>query len=320
MLAAISKGAVMSSVYGRLPVSGHYLRKRLRYAGFALRLAIFALVLLFATMAIFRLGGIGPQALIALLLLVAFIAATALLISVWGLVRVWYRGVDGGRTVVAACCLSLLVLFPFTAVTYLAFVNPRANAAYTEALAPEGVAPTATPARTSWQAVFAAPIAPEQPSIVSGRRFIAEAPRVYQAARMVAEDSGWQIEAVVADDPSQPAAPEPAEGDLGISGLTGIPIPTPRAQIDRSVAPADPLAVPESTQYRIEAVRRDLLFALPSDLVVRIAEDDGDTYVDMQSVSRFTGIDLGENRRIIEGFLADLDMAMAGLETLETTD
>ena len=310
----------MSSVYGRLPVSGHYLRKRLRYAGFARRLAAFALVLLFSTMAIFRLGGIEAQPLIALLLLVACIAAVALLISVWGLIRVWYRGVDGGGTAMTACCLALLALLPFALVTYLAFVNPRANAAYTDALAPEGIAPTVTPARTSLQSIFAAPIAPEQPSVVSGRRFIAEAPRVFQAAQMVAEDSGWQVEEIIAGDPSAPAAPEPAEGDLGISGLTGIPIPTPRAAVDMAATPEDPLIVPESSQYRIEAVARDLVFGLPSDLVVRIAEDDGDTYVDMQSMSRFTAIDLGENRRIIERFLTDLDTAMAGLKTLDAGD
>ncbi|NDV85940.1 DUF1499 domain-containing protein [Aurantimonas aggregata] len=306
----------MSSVYGRLPVSGHYLRKRLRYASFARRLAAFALVLLVAAMVIYRLGAIAPQALIGLLLLVAGVASVALLISVVGLIRVWYRGVDGGRTAMSACFLSLVALFPFALVTYLAFINPRANAAYTEALAPDGVAAAAvTQPPTGWRSFFAAPAAPEQPSIVSGRRYVAEAPRVFQTARMVVEDSGWQIGEIVVGDPSLPAPPEPAEGDLGISGLTGIPIPTPRDSIDLEAA-ADPYAVPESDQYRIEAVARDLLFGLPSDMVIRIAADDGDTYVDMQSMSRSTGIDLGENRRIIEGFLADLDTAMAGLETI----
>lgn len=306
----------MSSVYGRLPVSGHYLRKRLRFAGFARRLAAFALVLLVTAMVIYRLGAIAPQALIGLLLLVAAIASVALLISGVGLVRVWYRGLDGGRVAMGAFFLALLTLFPFALVIYLAFVNPRANAAYTEALAPEGVQATvAAPPSDSWTSFFAAPAAPEQPSIVSGRRFVAEAPRVFQAARMVVEDSGWEVEAIVAGDPSQPAAPAPAEGDLGISGMTGVPIPTPRDSVDLEAA-ADPFAVPESDQYRIEAVARDLLFGLPSDMVIRIAADDGDTYVDMQSVSRSTGIDLGENRRLIEGFLADLDTAMAGLESI----
>jgi hypothetical protein len=310
----------MSSVYGRLPVSGHYLRKRLRFAGFARRLAAFALVLLVAAMVIYRLGAIAPQALIGLLLLVAAVASIALLISVVGLMRVWYRGVDGGRTAMGACFLALLALFPFALVTYLAFVNPRANAAYTEALAPEGVAATvATPPSTGWRSLFAAPTAPEQPSIVSGRRYVADAPRVFQAARMVVEDSGWQVEDIITGDPSLPAAPEPAEGDLGISGLTGIPIPTPRDSVDMEAA-ADPLAVPDSDQYRIAAVARDLLFGLPSDMVIRIVADDGDTYVDMQSMSRSTGIDLGENRRIIEGFLTDLDTAMAGLETIAAGD
>ena len=61
-----------------------------------------------------------------------------------------------------------------------------------------------------------------------------------------------------------------------------------------------------------------MIFALPSDMVVRIAEDGDETFVDVESTSRDTGIDLGQNRRFIERFLTDLDAAMSGLETLDT--
>ena len=46
-------------------------------------------------------------------------------------------------------------------------------------------------------------------------------------------------------------------------------------------------------------------------------QEGGETFVDLRAVSRATGLDLGQNRRFIEAFLADLDLAMSGLETIE---
>ena len=65
----------MNSIYGRLPVSGHYLQKRLRFAGLARGLAAFAIALMVAAVVFYRLGWIVPQALIGLLLLVGGRAA-----------------------------------------------------------------------------------------------------------------------------------------------------------------------------------------------------------------------------------------------------
>ncbi|MEC5321853.1 DUF1499 domain-containing protein [Aurantimonas sp. A3-2-R12] len=310
----------MSSIYGRLPVSGHYLRKRLRLAGFARRLAAFALMLLVTSLAIFRLGAIVPQALIGLLLLTAGVAALALLISLYGLVRVWFQGVAGGGAALGAFVLASIVLSPFAYTAYLAAVNPRTNAAYTDGLDPDGPAAVIEPQAPADAPVVAAPEAAlAEPSVVPGRRFVATAPRVYAAARVVLDDLGWQVGGVVAEGPASAvvAAPELAGGDLGVSGAGDIPIPTARAGIDAEAAP-DPLDRPDSEQYRISAIARDLLFALPSDISIRIVQDGDESFVDLQSVSRSIDVDFGQNRRFIERFLEDLDTAMAGLETVDT--
>jgi len=310
----------MSSIYGRLPVSGHYLRKRLRLAGFARRLAAFALILLVTSIAIFRLGAIVPQALIGLLLLTAGVAALALLISLYGLVRAWFQGVAGGGVALGAFVLASIGLSPFAYTAYLAAVNPRTNAAYTDGMDPEGPAAVIEPQAPADAPVVAEPEATlAEPSVVPGRRFVATAPRVYAAARVVLDDLGWQVGGVVAEGPASAvvAAPELAGGDLGISGAGDIPIPTARAGIDAEAA-SDPLDRPDSEQYRISAIARDLLFALPSDISIRIVQDGDESFVDLQSVSRSIDIDFGQNRRFIERFLEDLDTAMAGLETVDT--
>ncbi|MEF2553128.1 DUF1499 domain-containing protein [Aurantimonas sp. A2-1-M11] len=306
----------MNSIYGRLPVSGHYLRKRLRFPGLARAIAAFAIVLMVAAVAIYRLGAIVPQALIGLLLLVAGLAGLALLISCYGLLRVWFSGVTGGGKVFAGFVLSLLALAPFGLGAYLASVNPQANAAYTDGFA-AGAGATA-PAVAMPERPVSTLVAPTQmPSVVPGRRYLAEAPRVFQAVRTVLADHGWTVGEVVVGDPALVGVePEPVSDDLGVS--TGIiAIPTPRAGIDAVVAADDGLGRPESDQYRVAAVARDMLFALPSDVTIRLIQEGAETFVDLRAMSRATGLDLGQNRRFIEAFLLDLDLAMSGLETLD---
>ncbi|MCP3056258.1 DUF1499 domain-containing protein [Aurantimonas marianensis] len=310
----------MSSIYGRLPVSGHYLRKRLRLAGFARKLAAFALILLMTTLVIYRLGAILPQALIGLLLLTAAAAALALLISLYGLLRAWFQGVAGGGAALGAFVLASIGLSPFAYTAYLAAVNPRTNAAYTDGMDPDGAAMVTVVQTPADAPVTVAPeTALAEPSVVPGRRFVAAAPRVYAAARIVLDDLGWQVGGVVAEGPAAAVAATPglAGGDLGVSGAGDIPIPTARAEIDAAAA-SDPLDRPDSERYRISAVARDLLFALPSDISIRIIQDGDESFVDLQSVSRSIDIDFGQNRRFIERFLENMDTAMAGLETVET--
>ena len=130
----------MTLAFGNLPVRGHYLRKRLRLAGFARWLGLFAIVLVVAGFTVLRLGGIEPRALAGLLILSAAMATLGLVIAVWGLARVWFGGVLGGGKVSAAFVLSLVALAPFLFAAWLAVENPRANVAYSEGMEPDAVA------------------------------------------------------------------------------------------------------------------------------------------------------------------------------------
>ena len=310
----------MKSVYARLPVSGHYLQKRLKLAGFAWRLAGFSILLIIAAVLFYRLGSIVPQALIGLLLLAAGLSFMAFGIALYGMARAWFQGVAGGGTAVGAFVLSVVALAPFGVAAYFAQINPPTNVAMTQRLSPDDVAAVIDALADSGTPGAADVMLRNQPSIVPGRRYLAEAPRVYRAARTVLDDLGWTVDDVEAGDAAADGAGEPAEsarGDLGISGTVDIPIPTPRASIDAAEAD-DPDLVLESDQYRLAVVARDRLFALPSDMAIRIVQEGDESFVDLLSTSRSTGVDLGQNRRFIERFLADLDTAMSGLETLDT--
>ena len=316
----------MKPMHLRLPVTGRYIQKRLRLAGFARGLAGFAIVLMVVAVLFYRLGSIVPQALIGLLLLAGTLGLVAMLIALWGMARAWFQGVAGGGIAVGAFVLSSLALSPFAIAGYLAAANPATNFAVTQRLAPDEIAAvieaippeaSGTQDRAGPASATAESVIQDLPSVVPGRRYLAEAPRVYRAAKAVLDDLGWTVENVVAGDPNAVPDAEPTSGDLGVSGANGIPVPTPRATIDTTQAD-DPDPVPESDQYRMDVIARDQVFALPSDMIIRLGQDGDETFVDAESTSRDTGVDLGQNRRFIERFLADLDTAMSGLESLGT--
>ncbi|KQT88094.1 DUF1499 domain-containing protein [Aurantimonas sp. Leaf443] len=279
----------------RLPGTGHYLRGRLGLARPARAGAVFALLLILVAILSFRLGILEARPLVWALVLAGGIAALAALVALGGLVRAWFTGALGAGAALGALVLSLLALLPFGLAGWLASVNPPVASAQTEG--------------------FAA--APSDAALVSGRRFSAAAPDVYAAARVALKGTGWAVEEVATRESEAPDAL--AGGDLGVSGTVAIPLPTPRAAIDAR-AGADPLERPDSTAYRIEAVARDLLFALPSDVTIRILQEGGETFVDLSSASRGLDLDFGQNRRFIEGFLARLDEAVTTLETVPTGD
>lgn len=300
----------MTMAFGNLPVSGHYVHKRLKLAGFARWLALFAIVVVCVGFAVFRFGGIDAQGLAGLLLLAAILAATAFLIAVYGLARVWFSGVLGGGTAVAAFALSILALAPFGFAAWLAAENPRANVAYTEGMEPDPVAlviNAPNQAAPRWQRAISAE---DQPSVVTGRRYLAAAPEIYKAARLVLAAKKWRVEDVTLGNPNDQEI-EPETGDLGVSGTVDVPLPTFRAQAEQLSA-ADLVGTRDSDQYTVEATARDFLLGLPSTVIIRVVEDGNETFVDARSTSQDMEVDFGQNRRFLEGFFADLDAALAG--------
>lgn len=282
-------------------MAGHYLRKRLRSAPVARRMAWFSGILLVVSALMLRLGAVEFAVFEILLALVATIGGAALVLAGFGLQRVWSRGHEGGAAALGAFVVGLFVAAPFALGGALALSNPPINMAETDGLAEAVDEP--------------APVDPA--AVVNGRVFPVRASQMYQTVRLVLGDVGWSVSGVetadpkpVAEDTAEP--PEPAPAPPVIAG--GIPVPTPRVAPDEEAGEgeADPLDRPESGEYRVTAEARDPILRLPSDVEIRITEDEEQAYLDLRSVSRFGSRDLGQNRRFIENFLERVDAAMIG--------
>ncbi|KAB0679556.1 DUF1499 domain-containing protein [Aureimonas leprariae] len=297
-------------------MAGHYLKKRLRTASLARRLASFALILLVVAVLMFRLHGIEFEVLRILLAVVGALAALALVLALFGLARVWRKGYRGGGAALAALVIGALVAAPFAFAGALALRNPPTNMAETDGIAEEeqdASAATVPPA-----APTNATQAPDEEEALNGRVFAVRASQVYAAVRLVLGDVGWTVGEVQTADPEQgtsgeDASPADEPPPAAIAGT--VPVPTPREVPGEAETPAkapDPLDQPDSGEYRIAAVAASPVLGLPSDVEIRIVEDDSQAYLDLRSVSRFGSYDFGQNRRFIEDFLARVDTAMVG--------
>lgn len=60
----------------------------------------------------------------------------------------------------------------------------------------------------------------------------------------------------------------------------------------------------------LNAVAGTLLLGFPSDVAIRVADEEAETYVDMRSASRYGRHDFGDNATRIERFFDDLDAAV----------
>lgn len=286
---------------GGMKARGHYIRKRLRMAGHARRLAAFSLIFLAAGVLVFRLGAIEFEALKGVFLVSFALAAVSLLVACLGLVRAWRRGYKGGGAAIGGAALSIVTLTPFVLLGILAYDNPRVSMA-----ASDGIEASDVATETVGEGAMSGPDA----GLISGRRYQATAAQVFGVARLVLADLGWKVSTVDANVPV-----DEEDGDLGISGTIDVPVPTPRDSIDPD-AGEDPMDQPDSSDYAIEAVAKGPILALPSDVTIRIVEDGPETFVDLRSASRSVAWDLGQNRRFIEDFLTRLDTAMAGALTV----
>lgn len=70
------------------------------------------------------------------------------------------------------------------------------------------------------------------------------------------------------------------------------------------------------TPVTIEVEAKSFLLGFPSDVAIRISEDENVAHVDMRSASRYGTHDFGDNAKRIKRFLADLDTQVAALVSL----
>lgn len=268
-------------------MGGHYLRRRVKAADWAFRLAAFAGALLVTGFFFFRMDLSSRGDFATVIALSGGLLGLGLILSLYALLRVWSRGSYGGGRALAALFLGLVVAVPFVIGAFMAMAYPSGNSARTANMVASDAADTQIGG-----------------SVLLGREFPATARDVYGASRQVADDLGWEVEIV-----QSTALPLPAEGDLGVEGTVAVPRPTLRSSFDVNDA-YDRFAVTDAGDYTLTAVARAPLFGFPSDVEIRIQEDEGSTFVDLRSHSRDLPRDLGQNRRFVESFLTRLDAAM----------
>lgn len=203
---------------------------------------------------------------------VGLLALLALALALAGLSRIWRDGGIGARDGLVGAGVALLVLVPFAVAGYRFFAYPPLNDISTDLVDPPRFAflqGMRTPQMNAIGPIGDEAAAVQQQSYpeITGRRYDLPADRVLAIVRQLAAARSWSV--VFSPD---------TEGDGSAAADTTL-----------------------------EAVAYSPLLAIPSDVAIRIVEEQGSTYVDMRSASRYGLHDFGENARTIAAFLADLD-------------
>lgn len=243
-------------------------RRVSRMAEWARIVSAFSLVLFVTAGVGHRYGLVETVAFLWTLALVAALAVLGLALAAGGFSQLWRHGDKAGRASLAATLLSLFVLMPYAAGTWLYMRLPALTDISTDLEDPPRFTITAR-ARTAGMNPIA-PISNEAAALqmrfypdLTGRRLDASVDRVLAALAPVIAARGWKVRG---------------------------PLPT------TSPAP----------EISIEMEAPTILLRFPADAVVRLIDEEVSTFVDMRMASRYASHDLGNNARRIESFLAGL--------------
>lgn len=248
------------------------LERRSRSARWSRRIAVFSAVLLVMAGLAHRYGMADTISLFWIVGAVGVLALLGLALALAGLSKVWRDGGIGARDGFVGAGVALLVLMPFLVAGYRFFAFPPLNDISTDLVDPPRFAflqGMRTPPMNEIGPIGEEAAVAQQQSYpeITGRRYDLPADRVLAIVRQLAAARSWSV--VFAPD---------AVGDE-----------------------------PVAAETTIEAVAYSLLLAIPSDVAIRIVDEQGSTYVDMRSASRYGLHDFGENARRIGAFLAELD-------------
>ena len=253
-----------------------YLERRVSNATvWSRRLAIFSAVLFLTAATGHRIAFLSTPDFIPVLGSVAAVAILALLFAVRALFLFWHYGGKGGGTLLFAILLSLLVLTPFGITAYRGIVLPALTDVSTDTDDPPELAIAAGQRTDGMNHIE--PFTPERRKLQQDN-YPAATGRRYEAPI-------GQVVDVVQD--------VLANRGWRIVGPTEFPA--------------------GATEITIEAQANSLLLGFPSDVAIRLIDEDTSTYVDMRSTSRYGPHDFGDNADRLTSFLAELDIEIAYL-------
>lgn len=250
-------------------------RRTSRAARWSRRVAGFAAILLAISSASHRSGLIETPSFLWVLAIAGALAALALLLAVAGFARIWRYGDRGGFSAVWGLVVGLCVLAPFAVSGIEAWRYPMLNDISTDLTNP--------PEFLIAQRMRSPDMNEIRPISHKGAEMqVASYPgiggRRYEFAQQRVLGA---VEALM------------AERGWRMLGKTETASP------DQGVV--------------IEAAAKSLLMGFVDDVAVRVLQNDGATFVDMSSASRYGRHDFGGNARLIDSFMADLDDRMEAL-------
>lgn len=246
-------------------------------ASWTKRVGLFSAVLALVAAAGHRFGLIDTPPMALALVLAALLAILALVIALRAASRIWIYGDAGTGEVVLGVAVAVAVLCPFAYAGYQASSLPWLYDISTDTDDPPLLRTAATSHRPGMNII--GPIGDAAAELQRGAYPLVISRRYTASADRVADAVRGLMQRYGWRIVSQPAEDED-DGELDFEATTGT-----------------------------------LLLKLPVDLAVRLLESDDATFVDMRSASRYGPHDLGDNAARIEGFLAELDVDVAGLAT-----
>lgn len=293
-----------------------YVRPISHSAYAARRIALAALLLFVLATLGHRFGPLRTPDFVALLLLSAAIAGAAVPLALFGLMRLWQKGAEGG---VASAQGLLYAAVPIAVVAMGAFpylTQPALYEVTTDVEEPPpflaaadydqewlaGREPIAVAGRRSQAAAYPG---------LTGRRYEGALDRVLEGVEAAALSARIVLVKQEGDEPDlaeteeESAVPIPQNVPVPLQRPGDRPLPPDLASIEEIVSPAEDLLVQGET--------RTLVLGLPFDLVIRLREDEETTSVDIRVASRYGSHDLGLSAQIAEDFLDRLDTELLGI-------
>lgn len=248
-------------------------RRTSKAAEWSRRFSAFALVLFAVAALSHRYGLMDTVPFFWVLGIVGALGIVALGLAAYGFYRLWNYGERAGRDALAGLMIGMIVAAPFAISAYRAVTLPRLHDISTDLVDPPAM-PEAAKRRTAEMNAIA--------PISTRDAMLQQEGYPLVTGRRYAAPSDRVLESIVTLTTER--------------GWTLYRIATPPA---------------EGADVTIEAQAGSFLLKLPTDVAIRLTDEETSSYVDMRSSSRYGLHDFGDNTARIMRFLTELDAVVA---------
>lgn len=249
-------------------------RRSSRSARWSLRLSRFAIPVFILTAIFHHFGLIGAKTMLILFGIIWIGAAIAIVLGAVGLLTIWSFGLDGARRALLGIALALPLIAVPLYFAWLTLLYPQMNDISTNLREPPAFIQLSG-IRPSDANPIVSSYDPEE-ALVQGEAYPDIRP-LYLGSSI--EDTYAAVLVVVRDMGWQIVIEEPA--------------------------------IDSESPGRVQAIAKTLLAGFSDDIVILIMPDQGDTRVDMRSVSRYGRHDFGVNAGRIKAFMIALQEEVA---------